>query len=134
MSHDLNQCNFVGRLGKDPERKVTPSGQVIVNISLANGWKSKDKEGVEWVRVVFFDKLAETVNEYLRKGSQVFVTGRMRTRSWDKDGVKHYMTEIHAERMQMLGGKRAEGQEVDQPGEVDSAGSKDEGFSDDIPF
>jgi single-strand DNA-binding protein len=136
VSHDLNQCNFIGRLGKDPDAlKYTPSGSAVLNISIAVGWKSKDKEGVEWVRVVFFGKLAETAAQYLRKGSQVYISGRMQTRSWDnKEGVKQYMTEIHAERMQMLGGKgAAEGREVDQPGEVDGAG-KDDGFDEDIPF
>ncbi len=133
MSHDLNQCNFIGRLGKDPERKAMPSGTVIANVSLAVGWKSKDKEGTEWVRVVFFDKLAETVCQYLKKGSQVYVTGRLRTTSWDKDGVKQYMTEIHAERMQMLGGK-AEYQRQDQMKPEDADADKDKGFDDDIPF
>lgn len=136
MSHDLNDCKFIGRLGADPEPlKYTPSGVAMTKISLAVGWKSKDKEGTEWVRISFFGKLAETVSQYLRKGSQAYVSGRMNTRSWDKDGVKHYSTEIQGEKMQMLGGKRAaEGQEVDQPGEVDGAGSKDEGPDDDLPF
>jgi single-strand DNA-binding protein len=133
MSHDLNQCNFIGRLGKDPDPlKYTPSGSAVLNISIAVGWKSKDKEGVEWVRIAFFGKLAETAAQYLRKGSQVFITGRMQTRSWDKDGVKQYMTEIHAERMQMLGGK-GERAESAPSATTHEAGTND-GLDDDIPF
>lgn len=111
MSNDLNQCQFIGRLGNDPETKFLPTGGAVTNISIACGEKWKDKqtgqpqERTEWIRVVAFGKLAEIMGEYLRKGSQVYISGSMRTRSWDKDGQKHYSTEIVADKMQMLGGK-----------------------------
>ena len=105
MANDLNQCQFIGRLGQDPDIKYMPSGDPVANMSLACGWKGKDKEGTEWVRVVAFGKLAEIIGKYLKKGSQVYISGSMRTRSWEKDGQKHYSTEIVADKMQMLGGK-----------------------------
>lgn len=106
MANDLNSCSFIGRLGQDPETRFLPSGDSVTNISLAVGWKTKEKEGVEWVPVVFFGRLAEVVSEYLRKGSQVYVSGRFRTQSWEKDGQKRYRSEIVADRMQMLGGRQ----------------------------
>jgi single-strand DNA-binding protein len=105
MANDLNQCNFIGRLAADPDTRYLPSGEPVCNFRIAVGWKSRDKEGAEWVNIVAFTKLAEICTEYLTKGSQVMVTGRMRTREWEKDGVKRYTTEIVAERMQMFGGK-----------------------------
>ena len=108
MSNDLNQCNFIGRLGKDPEARAMPNGDNVASFSIAAGWKSKDAEGTEWINVVAFGKLAEICNKYLVKGSQVFVQGRMKTRKYtDKNGVEKYSTEIIADRMQMLGGKSA---------------------------
>jgi single-strand DNA-binding protein len=106
MSNDLNLCQFIGRLGRDPETRYLPNGDPVCNFSVAVGWKSKDKEGTEWVRVSAFGKLAEICGQYLKKGSQVYVNGRMQTRKWvDKDGVEKYTTEIAADRMQMLGPK-----------------------------
>jgi single-strand DNA-binding protein len=105
MANDLNQCSFIGRLGRDPEMRHTGAGDAVTSFSLACGWKTKDKEGTEWVNIVTFGKLAEICDEYLKKGSQVFVQGRMRTRDYEKDGVKRYVTEIVAETMQMLGSK-----------------------------
>lgn len=107
MANDLNSCSFIGRLGKDPETRYTSSSSAVVSFSLAVGWKSKEREGVEWVTVVAFDKLGEICAEYLRKGSQVFVSGRLRTEKYqDKNGEMRHSTKIVAERMQMLGGKR----------------------------
>jgi len=104
--NDLNQCNFIGRLGKDPELKAMPTGDAVVNFSLACGWKSKNSEGVEWVTVVAFGKLAEIIGQHLQKGSRVYIGGKQRTRKWqDKTGTDRYTTEIVARDMQMLGSK-----------------------------
>lgn len=105
MAHDLNQCGFIGRLGADPESRFMTSGEEVSNFRIACGWKTKDKEGVEWVPVVAYGKLAEICNAHLRKGSKVFIQGRFRTRQWEKNGEKRYSTEIHADLMQMLGSK-----------------------------
>lgn len=140
MSNDVNQCNFIGRLGKDPETRYAANGDAICNFSIACGWKSKEKEGTEWVPVTAFGKLAEICGQYLKKGSQVFISGRFTTRSWDdKDGNKRYMTEIRADQMQMLGGKSS----GDEPAR-EHAKAKQDGFApqtsgfggmdDDIPF
>lgn len=116
MANDLNQCNFIGRLGRDPEQRVFPSGDMVANatIAVSSKWKAKDsgeiKEATEWVRLVFNGKTAEIACKYLRKGSQIFVTGEMRTREWEKDGVKHYSTEIRVSNFQMLG-SRQDGQQ-----------------------
>lgn len=139
---DLNQCQFIGRLGKDPETKFLPSGDAVTNISIACGWKGKDKEGTEWVPVVFFGRLAEVVAEYLRKGSQIYVQGRYQTRSWEKDGQKHYRTEIVGERMQMLGSKKDNASGGSSSSTVSSASSAPPAdnsappgdFDDDLPF
>lgn len=109
MANDLNQCNFIGRLGRDPEARTFPSGDQVVNASLAVGskWRDKNsgenKESTEWVRLTFHGKLAEIAAQYLRKGSQIFVSGQQRTREWEKDGITRYATEIRVENMQMLG-------------------------------
>jgi single-strand DNA-binding protein len=105
MANDLNQCNFIGRTGQDPEIKYAPSGTAICNFSIAVGYKYKEEESTEWVRVVAFGKLAELIGEYVQKGKQLYVSGRMQTRSWeDKDGNKRYTTEIVANNVQFLGG------------------------------
>jgi single-strand DNA-binding protein len=110
MANDLNQCNFIGRLGNDPEVRYQPSGDAVANLSLAVGSKWKDKQGqqqenTEWVRLVAFGKLAEIIGEYLRKGSQIFVTAKCRTRKWkDQQGIDRYTTEFVIDNMQMLGG------------------------------
>ena len=112
MASDLNQCSFIGRLGRDPETRYTPSGDAVTSFSIAVGesWKDKDsgekKETTEWVRCVAWRKLGEICGEWLKKGQQVFIGGKMKTRKWQKDGQDHYSTEIVVEQMQMLGGKR----------------------------
>lgn len=109
----LNQVQLIGNLGADPETRVTGSGDSVCNIRLAttDSWKDKatgeQKESTEWHRVVFYRRLAEIAGQYLKKGSQVFIQGRIKTRKWtDKDGVEKYTTEIEATEMKMLGGKR----------------------------
>ncbi len=106
MANDLNQCNFIGRLGKDPEMRYMQDGSAVASFSIAVGWKGKDKEGTEWVNVSAFGKLAEIVGEYCTKGKQVFVSGRFHTRKWqDKEGNDRYSTQINADRIQLLGSK-----------------------------
>lgn len=112
MANDLNQCNFIGRLGKDVDLRFTPSGDAVANFSIAVGWKGKSKEGVEWVNIVAFGKLGQICGDYLKKGSRIFVSGNMRTRSWeDQSGQKRYSTEIVASDMQMLDSKPSDGQQ-----------------------
>lgn len=114
----LNKAVLIGNLGQDPEVRYAPSGDAICNVSVATSetWKDKTsgekRESVEWHKVVFFGKLAEIAGQYLKKGSQVYVEGRIQTRKWqDKDGQDRYTTEIRADTMKMLGGK-AEGGEA----------------------
>lgn len=117
----VNKVIIVGNLGRDPEIRYMPSGDAIANIAVATSYKSKDrntgeqKEHTEWHRISFFGKLAEIVGQYLKKGSSVYVEGRLQTRKYtDKDGVEKYATEIVAENMQMLGG-RADGGQAPAP-------------------
>lgn len=127
MSNDLNQWCGIGRLGKDSEQRFMPNGDELASFSLACGWKSKDSEGVEWVNIVAFGKLAGICNKYLQKGSQVYIQGRLKTKNYiNKAGVERYSTEIVADRMQMLGGKSAlsPAAPVNEDADVDS----------DIPF
>ena len=109
----LNQVQLIGNLGADPETRFTTSGDAVTNIRLATSetWKDKasgeQKESTEWHRVVFYRRLAEVAGEYLKKGSQVYIEGRIKTRKWqDKEGKDQYTTEIEATEMKMLGGKR----------------------------
>ncbi len=105
----VNRAMLVGNLGRDAELRYTPGGSAVATLSLATteSWKDKDgqkKEQTEWHRVVVWGKMAETLNEYLTKGKQIFVEGRIQTRQYDKDGQKHYSTEIRADRIVLLGG------------------------------
>ncbi|MFY2599356.1 single-stranded DNA-binding protein [Achromobacter xylosoxidans] len=137
MSNDLNRCEFIGRLGKDPEVRYSPDGAAVCVFSLAVGWKTKEKEGIEWVRIVAFGKLAEICGKYLTKGKQVYVSGRMTTRKWtDKDsGQDRYSTEIVADQLQMLGGKNDEPEQrpASRPAPRQVAPSTSDDSSD-IPF
>ena len=109
MATDLNRCEFIGRLGKDPEVRYTADSNAICNFSIAVGYKTATKETTEWVRITAFGKLAGICADYLKKGSQVFVAGRMTTRKWqNKDGVDQYTTEVVADQMQMLGSRSAD--------------------------
>ena len=111
----VNKVILIGNLGKDPDVRYMPSGDAITNITLAttDSWKDKNgekQERTEWHRVAFFGKLAEIAGEYLKKGSQIYVEGRLQTRKWqDKDGQDRYTTEIVADRMQMLGSRSGGG-------------------------
>src|SRR3979411_2145535 len=112
----VNKVIIVGNLGADPETRYTPSGDAVTNIRVAttDRWKDKAsgemKEATEWHRIAFFGRLAEVAGEYLKKGSQVYVEGSLRTRKWqDKEGKERTTTEIVADRMQMLGSRQGAG-------------------------
>jgi len=112
MARGVNKVTLIGNLGNDPEVKYGKNGNAIANISLATAesWRDKDsgeqQERTEWHRIVFFGRLAEIVSEYLHKGSQVYVEGRLQTNKWqDKEGNDRYTTQIVANEMQMLGGR-----------------------------
>src|SRR3978361_1881549 len=111
----VNKVILIGNLGADPEVRYMPSGDAVANLRIATTENWKDKAGekqekTEWHRVAFFGKLAEIAGEYLKKGSQVYVEGRLQTRKWqDKDGAEKYTTEIVADRMQMLGSRGGSG-------------------------
>ena len=112
----VNKVILVGNLGKDPETRYMPNGDAVTNITLAttDSWKDKSsgekREATEWHRVVFFRKLAEIASQYLRKGSQVYIEGSLKTRKWqDKDGQDRYTTEIVADEMKMLGSRQSGG-------------------------
>lgn len=113
----VNKVILIGNLGADPETRYMPSGDAVTNIRLAttDRWKDKAsgemKEATEWHRIAFFGRLAEIAGEYLKKGSPVYVEGRIRTRKWqDKDGQDRYSTEIVADAMQLLGGRSGAGE------------------------
>ena len=147
----VNKWIGIGNLGKDIEMRYTASGEAIANFSIActESWKDKSsgekKEMTEWVRISFFGKLAEICGQYLKKGSQVYVEGSIRTRKWtDKEGVERYTTEIRGDEMKMLGSAPAGGQrqqsEDNQPAPQRSAQGappnkgKFDDLGDDIPF
>ena len=148
MSRGINKVILVGNLGADPETKYGPSGDAITNLRIATSesWTDKNtgqkQERTEWHRVVVFKKLAEICAEYLRKGSQVYIEGSLRTRKWqDKEGRDQYTTEIVASEMQMLGGKGGgdaqapeRRQERKPAAAAPTAGGFDDNLDDDIPF
>lgn len=153
MARGVNKVILVGNLGKDPDMKYTASGAAIANITVATSESWTDKqtnekvEKTEWHRVVFFRRLAEIVGEYLRKGSQVYIEGKLQTRKWqDQNGQDRYTTEIVASEMQMLGGRGGEGGGRPQGGgggfrnnppaqNAPAQSSPDNNFDDDdIPF
>lgn len=112
----VNKVIIVGNLGRDPETRYMPNGEAVTNVAVATteSWKDKSsgekKELTEWHRITFYRKLAEIAGQYLKKGSQVYVEGRLQTRKWtDKDGVERYTTEIIADSMQMLGSRQGMG-------------------------
>ena len=126
----INKVIIVGNLGKDPEMRSFPNGDQIANVSIAttDRWKDKTsgemKEATEWHRINFSGRLAEIVGQYLKKGSQVYVEGSLRTRKWtDKDGQEKFTTEIRADQMQMLGSRQGMG----------GSGSSDEGSGYEAP-
>lgn len=116
MARGLNKVMLIGNLGADPEIRYTASGSAVANVRLATAesWRDREsgeqQERTEWHRVVFFGRTAEVAGEYLRKGSQIYVEGRLQTRKWsDRDGNERYTTEIVANEMQMLGGRGGAG-------------------------
>lgn len=127
---DLNQWTGIGRLGKDPEIRRTQDGKAIASFSIACGWKSKDKEGTDWIPVTAFGKLAEIIEQYVKKGSQVLIQGQFKTDKYtDKNGVDKYSTKIYADRIQLLGGKTDKSEIKEQPQPANLAN-----IDDDIPF
>lgn len=168
-SRGVNKVILVGNAGNDPEFRVMPNGNGVANVSLATSetWKDKttgdQQEKTEWHRVIFFNRLAEIVEQYIKKGSKLYIEGRLQTRSWEQDGVKRYTTEIVASEMRMLdsrgsrnaddnsfGQSQGQGQPQDQPqgqgGAAPAAKSSStsaapqaapanfDNFDDDIPF
>jgi single-strand DNA-binding protein len=155
MARGVNKVILLGNIGQDPQSRAMPSGKAVVNLRIATSkqWRDKqsgeNKESTEWHTVVMFDRLAEIAAEYLRKGSQVYIEGELRTRKWqDKEGHDRYSTEIVANEMQMLGGRSAgaggAGAGRDRPApeperseesspRAEPAGVA-ENFDDDIPF
>ena len=141
----VNKVILLGNCGRDPEVRYLPSGMAIANISIATSSKRKDKntgetiEETQWHRVQFFDKLAGIVGEYVRKGSQIYIEGRLKYGSYEKDGVKHNTCDIVADSMQLLGG-RAESQTQTAPPRqaAPKQAPQGSGFDDmddsDIPF
>jgi single-strand DNA-binding protein len=151
MARGVNKVILIGNIGADPEVRYTPTGSAVTNITLATteSWKDKQsgdiQDRTEWHRVVFFNRLAEIVGEYLRKGSKIYVEGSLRTRKWqDKTGVERYTTEIVATEMHMLDSKGTGGgsyKEMDQSMPASANKPMDaapamaaEAFDDDIPF
>jgi single-strand DNA-binding protein len=139
----INVCQFIGRTGKDPELRYTPSGDAVVTVSLAvsESWKDKSgakQEKTEWVNLVFWRGLAEVVGKHVKKGDLIYVSGKMQTRSYDdRDGNKRYTTEIVANEMKMLGG----GEKSQQDRKPDIAKTAEKIFNDppfnpddDVPF
>ena len=148
MARGINKVILIGHLGADPETKSMPSGTSVANLRIATteGYKDKQsnewQERTEWHRVALFDRLAEVAGEYLRKGSQVYIEGRLRTRKWqDKQGNDRYSTEIIASDMQMLGsrsggaaGAEARPAAARAGAQEPAGGGQPEDFDDDIPF
>ena len=156
MARGINKVILIGNLGQDPEVKYMPSGGAVTNVTIATSesWKDKNtgesQERTEWHRVVFFRRLAEIAGEYLKKGSKVYIEGRLQTRKWqDQQGNDRYTTEIIANEMQMLDGRgggggggmgggndynQAPAQSGSAPAPASSGGGGYDDFDDDIPF
>jgi len=152
MARGINKVIIVGNLGGDPETRYMPSGSAVTNMTVATNesWKDKQtgeqKDRTEWHKVAMFGRLAEIAAEYLRKGSQVYIEGKLRTRKWQgQDGQDRYTTEIIADEMQMLGGRGGGGGGGGQQGGGQQGGGQQGGgsappqpgpddFDDDIPF
>lgn len=139
MARGVNKVILLGNVGADPDVRYSASGNAITKIRVATSdqWKDKQsgemQERVEWHRITFFGRLAEVAGEYLKKGSQVYIEGRLQTSQYEKEGQTHYSTDIIASEMQMLGGKseRTQGGSG-SPRQGD--GTKDDDFDDSIPF
>ena len=151
-SRGVNKVILVGNVGNDPEVRYMPNGNAVANVSLATSdtWKDKNtgeqQERTEWHRLVFFNRLAEIVEQYVKKGGKLYVEGRLQTRSWEQDGVKRYTTEIVVNEMQMLDSRGSQSGDQDfgqqpqrQPAAAQSGGGQSgssnfDNFDDDIPF
>ena len=155
-SRGVNKVILVGNVGNDPEVRYMPNGNAVANVSVAtsDSWKDRNtgdqQERTEWHRVVFFNRLAEIVEQYVKKGTKLYLEGRLQTRSWEQDGAKRYSTEIVANEMQMLDSRGAGGvnQEFGDQAPPQAAPSQDsekgstqqpsssnfDNFDDDIPF
>ena len=133
----INKVILIGRLGRDPEIRYTPDGRAIANFSIATSeeWRDKDsgekKERTEWHRIVVFGKMGELCGQYLSKGRQVYLEGRLQTRSWEKDGVTRYTTEIVANDVQFLGSRND--QESSRPATGGGGGGGSRGGGGDFP-
>jgi len=144
MARGVNKVILVGNLGADPEVKYMPNGNAVANVTLATSesWKDKQsgeqKDKTEWHRVVFFRRLAEIAGEYLKKGSQIYIEGKLQTRKWqDKNGNDRYTTEIIANEMQMLGargGGSADFGAASSAAAAPAPAAAADEFDDDIPF
>jgi single-strand DNA-binding protein len=146
MARSLNRATIIGRLGADPEMKVTPQGSSFCKLRIATSERYNDKNGqlqeiTDWHNVVLWNKLADIAGQYLRKGNQVYIDGKIKTRTYDKDGVTHYITEIVAQDILLLGGRSDSGFEPSGSYSQETASNNntmsdhlapDE--SDDIPF
>ena len=140
----INKVIIVGNLGADPDSRAMPSGNAVTNISVATSesWNDRDtgekQEKTEWHRVVFFNRLAEIAAQYLKKGSQVYVEGKLQTRKWeDKEGNERWTTEVVANQMQMLGDRMSNDMSNDNASSSQSSSDNDfstDEFDDDIPF
>ena len=151
MARGINKVILIGNLGRDPETRYSQGGNPITNFSVAtsDSWRDKQsgeqQDRTEWHNVVCFSRLAEIAGEYLRKGSKVYIEGSLRTSNWEKDGQKHYRTEVIAREMQMLDGRGGGGgdgggppsgfESSAPPSKPQNAPTlKDDDFDDDIPF
>jgi len=145
----INKVMLIGNLGRDPEVRFTQNGLAVANVTIATteSWKDKasgeNQERTEWHRVVFYNRLAEIVGEYLKKGSKIFIEGRLQTRKWQDKNTNQdrYTTEVIADSLEMLGGKPGMGgsapmppQSEQQPQKAMEAVTADDSFDDDIPF
>jgi single-strand DNA-binding protein len=160
-SRGINKVILIGNVGQDPETRYMPNGNAVTNLTLATSesWKDKNtgenQERTEWHRIVFYQRLAEIVAEYVKKGSKLYIEGRLQTRSWEQDGVKRYATEIIANEMQMLDSRNAGsggggggdggwqsrgnssgggGSRQQQPAKQAQPAPEPDAFDDDIPF
>ncbi len=144
MARGINKVIIVGNLGADPDSRAMPSGNAVTNISVATSesWNDREtgepQEKTEWHRVVFFNRLAEIAAQYLKKGSQVYIEGKLQTRKWeDKEGNEKWTTEVIANQMQMLGGSMSGDMSNDNASSSQSTSDNDfstDEFNDDIPF
>ena len=144
MARGINKVIIVGNLGADPDSRAMPSGNAVTNISVATSesWNDREtgekQEKTEWHRVVFFNRLAEIAAQYLKKGSQVYVEGKLQTRKWeDKEGNERWTTEVVANQMQMLGDRMSNDMSNDNASSSQSSSDNDistDDFDDDIPF